>query len=258
MDLKVFVAVVMFCSGFNSALAQSCGDTNVNCRLWPQNYCTVYREYMKKECARKCGYCSGPTLPPACADKEISANCMGWKGYGFCESSSQYHNYMKEKCLKTCGFCGSCSLSQKLQSCSFTSDTCDFVDVPFDDDLNFALRNSGGQDSKGGYLSASGTGEAHLILPLELVVPHNKDFGNMCMEFYYRISSGGFLKVYEVQNSKNYPKTTKLNLTGRQSSWRKVSLTFQAAQFNHLLIQTSPNSGSVDIDNVRFCDGSCS
>ena len=44
---------------------------------------------------------------------------------------------------------GSCSASSKLTGCSFDSDSCDFVDVPFDDNHDFILKSSGGQDGKG-------------------------------------------------------------------------------------------------------------
>lgn len=44
---------------------------------------------------------------------------------------------------------GSCSSSNKLDGCSFDSDSCDFVDVPFDDDHDFVWQPSGGQDNKG-------------------------------------------------------------------------------------------------------------
>ena len=46
---------------------------------------------------------------------------------------------------------GSCSASNKLTGCSFDSHSCDFVDVPFDDDHDFAVRSSGGQDGGGMY-----------------------------------------------------------------------------------------------------------
>lgn len=270
MDLKIFITIAVFCVG--GALAQSCVDTNANCKHWPVSYCQTYKDYMKKNCPQKCGYCQGPTVAPVCDDQVDSKNCANWKSSGYCATSSQYYAYMKSNCKKTCGLCGtepstkptqptqpsgSCSASQRLQSCSFVSDTCDFIDVPFDDNHDFVLQSSGGQDSQGGYLSASGRGQAHLILPLDLVLPHQKNYGNMCMQFYYRMSSGGSLLVHEVENSKNYPKKRSVRLSGPQSSWKLAKMTFEAAQFNHLLLQATPNSGKIDIDNVRFCDGSC-
>ncbi|CAB4044260.1 keratin, type II cytoskeletal 1-like [Paramuricea clavata] len=102
-------------------------------------------------------------------------------------------------------------------------------------------------------MSSSGRGNADLIVPLELLVPHNGDLGNMCMEFYYRIR-GGSLNVYQVTNAKGYRKESKLRLSDSQGSWKKARMTFRASQKYHLLLRATPSSGSVDIDNVRFCD----
>lgn len=70
-----------------------CKDLLNYCSQWPDNYCQSYRDYMKKNCPRKCGYCSGPTDPPPCQDK--SRHCTTWKNRGYCDPSSQYHIYMK-------------------------------------------------------------------------------------------------------------------------------------------------------------------
>ncbi|XP_028394792.1 uncharacterized protein LOC114518946 isoform X2 [Dendronephthya gigantea] len=254
MDLKILCTLVVFCFGISTTVGQLCADKLSYCSQWPDSYCTTYKDYMKTNCPKKCGYCTvvKPTdSGTACTDKQSSSNCVRWKNSGYCADGHRFQQYMKDNCQKTCGFCGSCSASSKLDGCSFDSDSCDFVDVPFDDDHDFVLQTSGGQDN-GGYLSSTGRGKADLIVPLELLVSHNGDYGTMCMEFYYRIRSGS-LVVYQVTNGKTYPKETKLQLSDSRGSWKKARVNFRASQKYHLLFRSTPNSGSVHIDNVRFC-----
>jgi len=253
-----------------------CTDIANYCSQWPDKYCQDYKDYMKKNCARKCGYCSGPTTPPPCTDQ--SQHCSGWKASGFCASSSQWHSYMKTNCPKTCGFCGGgggggggggdCSgnASNKLQACKFDTDTCDWQDVPFDDDFDFQLTSSStsngpssGHGGSGGYLVAKGNGKAQLLLPLEIILPHSQTAtSTMCLRFQYSIGSGGSLKVFEIKNMKGQGKRQLLSLSGgSDKNWKCGKTTVNVSTKYQVMLEANSKGSTVAIDEVSFADGSC-
>lgn len=250
----------------------SCKDLLDYCAQWPDKYCQDYKDYMKRNCPRKCGYCSGPTKPPACADK--SQHCSGWKASGFCAPSSQWHGYMKSNCAKTCGFCGggggggggggSCgsgAASNKIKGCKFDGDTCDWHDVPFDDQGDFMVKSgsspggpSSGAGGSGGYIVTSGN-KVQLSLPLDVILDHNANHGNMCFSFHYYMNSGGSLKLFEVRNERGAPKSEKFQSGNQGSQWRCAKVTVEGSVHRQLLFEAT--GSGVALDNFSFADGAC-
>ncbi|XP_032241949.1 MAM and LDL-receptor class A domain-containing protein 1 [Nematostella vectensis] len=242
----------------------ACADKLSYCQNWPQSYCDQYKAYMDANCPKKCRVCSSPTVPPACADK--SQHCAGWKASGYCKG--HYEDYMKNNCFKTCGYCGggggsgsgSCSgnESNKLKACNFDVDTCDWYQVPFDDNGDFELKSgSGANGGSGGFLSASERGTYQLVLPLELVLPHtpNDKGKDMCLRFHYK-GNDGKLKVYEVPNSKA-SNTEKMSIDVSGGAWKCGRVTVNVGLGNQLMIEASVSQSAIELDDVSFADGRC-
>lgn len=243
-----------------------CQDINVHCEAWPSSYCKEYELFMKKNCASKCGYCSGPTV---CKDKK--RYCPTWKTSGYCDSSHKYYNYMKANCAKTCGICGAsgggiCSVngsSDKVRSCEFNQDTCDWHNVPFDDETDFKVRTGGngaepdsGAGGTGGFLvTEKSSGRAKLLIPFELVLAdHESDYGRMCIRFNY-FMKGGTLTLYEIENKKGSPSRVIKTLSGNQGSqWKceKVSVTVSVQK--QLLFEASLSGSPIGLDDISFTD----
>jgi hypothetical protein len=49
--LRAVLPVIVF-------IGQQCADKLSYCSQWPDSYCTDYRDYMKTNCPKKCGYCT--------------------------------------------------------------------------------------------------------------------------------------------------------------------------------------------------------
>jgi len=101
---------------------ETCVDIMKNCHR-NKKFChhPSYKEMMKKNCAKTCGYCK-PTLKSKAGDDEEEIEveiptretrdckdnhpyCKGWAANGYCESEEYTDEEKKEKCAKTCGYC---------------------------------------------------------------------------------------------------------------------------------------------------------
>lgn len=244
-----------------------CKDLNNYCSQWPDSYCEQYKVYMERNCPKKCGYCSGPTAPPVCNDK--SKHCSGWMGSGYCDKSSKWHNYMKGNCAKTCGFCGgggsggTCNVSDAstlVKACTFDQDTCDWHNIPFDDQGDFKLRSgssvrgpSSGSGGSGGYLLASE--KAQLLIPFELVLAnHDSDYSQMCIRFNYFMKRGKLI-LYEIQNIKGSPKKEKIILSGdKGSQWNCEKVTVEVSVKRQLMFEAVPDDTGypIGLDDISF------
>ncbi|XP_031556462.1 uncharacterized protein LOC116293198 [Actinia tenebrosa] len=169
-----------------------CTDKLDYCQSWPDKYCQDYKDYMKTNCPKKCGYCSGPTQARKC--KAITNN-----------SSSL-----------------------------------------------LAL---------GGYLIARGNSrqKAQLLLPLEIVLPHQDTATTtMCLRFQHSVSSGGSLKVYEIQNKKGQPSRVLKTISGgSNTNWQCGTQTVKVSTLYQILIEATVGSGPVALDAISFARGSC-
>ncbi|KAL3105359.1 hypothetical protein niasHT_026092 [Heterodera trifolii] len=109
---------------------ETCVDLMKNCRR-NKRFChhPVYKEMMRKNCARTCGYCKpsggprGGTASRGSAEakeekshatgksrnkkecKDSHPFCKGWAKNGYCESDEYSEEEKREKCAKTCGLC---------------------------------------------------------------------------------------------------------------------------------------------------------
>merc|ERR1712168_1750792 len=83
--------------------AATCVDNNPGCSKWAKaEYCKSAKssDYMKKNCAKACGYCQPP---PECRD--ANKYCAAWAKKSYCESYSKHQDYMKKNCGLSCNFC---------------------------------------------------------------------------------------------------------------------------------------------------------
>jgi len=157
--------------------------------------------------------------------------------------------------------------STKVKSCTFDKDTCDWHNVPFDDDMDFVIRsssNSGGPSSgsggTGSFLETErGNGKSQLLIPLELVLAkHDSDHGNMCIRFNYYMKRGT-LTLLSIQNKKDPRKTTVTKVSGGQgSSWMCKKATVQVSFHWQLMFEADTSGGPIALDDISFTDGACS
>uniref|UniRef100_A0A915ESG4 ShKT domain-containing protein n=1 Tax=Ditylenchus dipsaci TaxID=166011 RepID=A0A915ESG4_9BILA len=75
-----------------------------------QGHHPSYKEMMKRNCAKTCGYCKPKrgSPPSRVINQECKDNhpfCKGWAANGYCESDEYTDEEKKEKCAKTCGYC---------------------------------------------------------------------------------------------------------------------------------------------------------
>ncbi|KXJ12090.1 zinc metalloproteinase nas-4 [Exaiptasia diaphana] len=78
----------------------SCTDKHWKCRSWAKGrYCSSwrYRQYMKTNCKKSCGYCGG--VKPTCRD--TGSRCRRYNLRYYC----RYNRYYLWYCKKTCGRC---------------------------------------------------------------------------------------------------------------------------------------------------------
>jgi len=99
-----------------------------SCAKWYKaGQCKTLPAYMKKNCAKQCGFCGGAAgsgtavnttkvtktavasttaseTKTSCFNTGATYECRGWAATGQCKNNAAY---MKKHCAKACGFCGS-------------------------------------------------------------------------------------------------------------------------------------------------------
>jgi len=88
------------CSGGGGG-GNTCVDKESSCPNWKNaGYCTgTYKDYMKQNCPKSCGYCGGGTCANTCTGR---CDCDGWAKYGYCKTNP---GYMHKYCKKSCKLC---------------------------------------------------------------------------------------------------------------------------------------------------------
>jgi len=253
----------------------ACDDSNEHCSSWSESgFCKDdrYLDYMRKNCKKSCNLCG------ACKDNH--EHCQTWAGYGYC-THKDYGDYMKSTCPKACGTCsgpGPTTLppvtvqptggpqGSILDGCSFNSDTCEWLDVPFDDDEDFTVTSgssggggpSSGAGGSGGYAYVKNTGVAQLLLPMELILDPKSNHGAICMTFNYHMAGSGSLRLKELKNSRGSPSTTLKTINGNQGNqWRTAQVDVTAAADRQLMLEASSQGSVIAIDEIRFGDRRC-
>ncbi|KAJ7334476.1 hypothetical protein OS493_014793 [Desmophyllum pertusum] len=154
--------------------------------------------------------------------------------------------------------------SNKVKSCTFDSDMCDWHNVPFDDDMNFVVSSSssGGPSSGAGgsgkFLVAQGRSndKAQLVLPLELVLAkHDSNHGQMCIRFNH-FMKGGSLTLYSIKNQKGLPQTRVTSVSDGKGSWACKKVTVSEVSVDRQLMFEA-SGGTIAIDDISFTDGAC-
>jgi len=142
---------------------------------------------------------------------------------------------------------------------------CDWHNVPFDDNMDFAIRSSssGGPSSGAGgsgkfLVTENSSGKAQLLIPFELVLAnHDSNHGSMCIRFNYYMK-GGSLSLYKIENKKGSPKTKLTSVSGGQSSWMCKKVTVQVSVHWQLMLEASASGSPIALDDISFTDGACS
>jgi len=102
----IFILGVVILGLVPHSSAGDCRDIQASgtCQSWKgSNFCQdghQYQPYMKKNCARTCGFCKGVPLPADCQDR--SSYCSSYKSY--C-NDPDYLGYLVKECKRTCNFC---------------------------------------------------------------------------------------------------------------------------------------------------------
>jgi len=277
--------------------SRACSDLNVKCPKWSkEGFCTSgrYSDYMSKNCKKSCDLCG------VC--KDDNTNCARWARRGYCTSSS-FKDYMERTCPMSCKVCAPGTTTAPppaptttqapptppttakppttsapvtpgpqgsiLPGCSFDGNTCDWLDVPFDDTMNFQVTSgstdlegpSSGMGGKGGYAYVSSTlrqDSARLLLPTELILEHGATHGTACMTFGYYMAGAGTLYLKERLNTRRGEMKNLKVITGyKGNGWKTAQLNVKVSTDRQFIFEARPQLSTIAIDEVTFSDSGC-